>query len=68
MTFEERLIYTDLPATAKLQLPQMLSDETKSKLAQRDDMEFIICAAIDQIEAGSTERLEALLLQIFNKR
>ncbi|MBQ3762487.1 MAG: hypothetical protein II875_10830 [Clostridia bacterium] len=61
MTFEERLKQTDLPATAKLLLPDMLSERTKKELMLRNDMETIIRSAIDKIEAGSTERLEDLI-------
>lgn len=61
MTFEERLLHTDLPATAKELLPDMLSESIKRKLMGRSDMETIITTAIDRIEAGSTERLEDLI-------
>ena len=63
MTFEELLKTTNLPSTAKDQLSMVLSVKTKQKLLNRSDAEQIIAAAIDEIDHGSVEPVETLVVR-----
>ena len=58
MTFEEFLGTTNLPGTAKAQLPSVLSDKTKRELLKRSDAEEIISSSIDGINHGAVESVE----------
>ena len=60
MTFEERLKTTNLPEMAILLLPNTLSERIKREVADRLDMEDIICSVIRTIENGSIETVETL--------
>ena len=64
MTFEERLKETSLPATAKALLPDLLSPDTRIRLAERSDMEEIIKSAIETIEHGSVDPLDVLIKKL----
>lgn len=59
-TFEAWIETTSLPSTAKMQLPEALSPKSK-KLLERTDAEEIISAAIDEINRGSVETIDALV-------
>lgn len=61
MTFEEFLKNTTLPSTAKEQLPAVLSSDTKDRLQRREDAETILRAAIDEVDHGSVESVDALV-------
>lgn len=61
MTFEERLEGTQLPNTAKMLLPQILSSNTKQELLQRTDFEELLTAVIECIEHGSVLSIEVLV-------
>lgn len=60
-TFEAWIETTSLPSTAKMQLPEALSPKSKKKLLERTDAEEIISAAIDEINRGSVETIDALV-------
>lgn len=61
MLFEEWIKTTSLPSTAKDQLPEALSQKNKKKLLERTDGEAIIASAIDEINCGSVETIDALV-------
>ena len=61
MTFEEYLKKMNLPNTAKVQLPGVLSEEVKRKLMKITDAEGILKSAIDEINHGSIDSVDALV-------
>ena len=67
MTFGEWLKSTELPNTAQYHLPQSLSEKSMYKLMQRPDGEQILADAIEEINNGSIETIEALVKQKLRK-
>ena len=64
MTFDELWKQVKgLPDTAMVQVPAVLSPDTKKKLTQKNPVEIrrIISAAIDEINRGSVETVDALV-------
>ena len=64
MTFDElwREI-SDLPEMAKIQIPGVLRESTKKKLARKkpEEVRQIVTAAIEEINHGSVEPLVTLI-------
>ena len=64
MTFDElwREI-SDLPEMAKIQIPGMLRESTKKKLARKkpEEVRQIVTAAIDEVNHGSVEPLDRII-------
>ena len=63
MNFKELLAITRLPSMAKAQLPNVISEKTQKKLLKRSDAEEIIISAIEDINHGSIETVENLVLK-----
>lgn len=64
MTFEELWEQVSgLPDTAKIQLPRVLSIETKKKLEKKSPAEIgrIVAQAIEEVNNGSVEPLDTLI-------
>lgn len=61
MIFREWLRSTKLPDTAQYHLPQALSEKSMNKLMRRSDGEQILVDAIEEINHGSIETIEALV-------
>lgn len=67
MTFEDVWKEVEgLPDTAKEQVPGVLSERTKNKLARMkpENVSQIVCSAIEEVNNGSVEPLNVLI----NKR
>ncbi len=67
MTFEELWKQVEgLPEMAKIQVPRVLSESTKKKLAKKtpEEISRIVLAAIEEVNNGSVEPLDRLI----NKR
>lgn len=64
MTFDELWAEVQgLPDTAKMQVPNILSESTKKKLSRKTPEEVgrIVTTAIDEVNHGSVEPLENLI-------
>ncbi len=64
MTFEELWMRVQgLPDTAELQIPVILSADTKKKLAKKkpEEIEKIVVEAIDEVNHGSVKPLDELI-------
>lgn len=64
MTFDEIWIQVQgLPETAKLHIPEILSEDTKGRLSEKRPSEaaVIVAEAIEEINHGSVERLDELI-------
>lgn len=69
MTFEEKWKQVEqlniLPNTAIRQIPQVLSEKTKSLLIKKTAQEIaeIVNSAVDEIDHGSVETVDTLVLK-----
>lgn len=64
MTFDELWKeISDLPEMAKIQIPGVLRESTKKKLAKKkpDEVRQIVTAAIEEINHGSVEPLDRII-------
>ena len=64
MTFDELWKeISDLPEMAKIQVPGILSESTKRKLARKkpEEVRQIVTAAIDEVNHGSVEPLDRII-------
>ena len=64
MTFEELWKQVEgLPEMAKIQVPRVLSESTKKKLARKkpEEVRQIVVAAIDEVNNGSVEPLDRII-------
>lgn len=65
--FEERIKKSDLPEMAIRLLPMTLTEKLQKRLIREEHMEDIIEAAIIEVNQGSVERLETLILRRLQK-
>ena len=64
MTFDELWKeISDLPEMAKIQIPGVLRESTKKKLARKkpEEVRQIVVAAIDEVNHGSVEPLDRII-------
>ena len=65
--FEERIKKSDLPEMAIRLLPMTLTEKLQKRLIREEHMEEIIEDAIIEVNRGSVERLETLILRRLQK-
>lgn len=64
MTFDELWVEVQgLPDTAKLQVPNVLSESTKKKLSRKtpEEITMIVRTAIEEVNRGSVKPLDELI-------